>query len=280
MLTSGQFEQARQLALRLAGIELVDRHREVLYRRSVRHGFLEGAGLDALLRAAEAGDPAAGQRLVSLFTTNLSGFFRHPAHFDIAAEHALQAAQHSHQSRCWSAAAATGEEPYSLAMALTDVFGREEPPVNILATDIDEEALAVARRGEYGARALSGLDAERLERFFIETTANPWSIKPSVRRLVEFRPLNLVDVAWPNIEGPFDVIFCRNVLMYLEASYRYSVVERLASLLAPDGLLILDPTEHLGKAGLFFASAAVDGVYSRRQASYSKSVRDSRLPGR
>ena len=279
MLTSGQFEQARQLALRLAGIELVDRHREILYRRCLRSGFLEGEDLDALLRAAEGGDPRAGQRLVSLFTTNRTGFFRHPAHFDIAAEHALRAVHRGRQSRCWSAAAATGEEPYSLAMALTEVFGREESPVAILATDIDDEALAVARRGEYNARALSGLDAERLERFFIQTTTNYWGLKQPVRRTVEFRPLNLVEVEWPNIEGPFDVIFCRNVLMYLEASYRYAVVERLASLLAPDGLLILDPTEHLGKAGLFFAPAAVDGVYSRRRASCSKSLRESRLPG-
>ena len=72
------------MALRLAGIELVDRHREILYRRSARLGILDGNGLDALLRAAEDGDPGARQRLVGLFTTNLTGFFRHPAHFDVA----------------------------------------------------------------------------------------------------------------------------------------------------------------------------------------------------
>jgi chemotaxis protein methyltransferase CheR len=212
--------------------------------------------------------------LVSLFTTNLTGFFRHPAHFDVAAEHALRAAQRRRHARCWSAAAATGEEPYSLAMALTDVFGREESRVTILATDIDVEALAVARRGEYSVRALAGLGAERLERFFTATTANHWGIKPAVRRFVEFDALNLVEAAWLNLEGPFDVIFCRNVLMYLEASYRYSVVERLASLLAPDGLLILDPTEHLGKAGLFFGPGT-EGVYSRRPAACYDATRKS-----
>lgn len=278
MLTSRQFEQARHLALRLAGIELVDRHREVLYRRSVRLGIFDGNGLDALLRAAEDGDPIASQRLVSMFTTNLTGFFRHPAHFDVAAKHAVRAAQRRSQARCWSAAAATGEEPYSLAMAMTEVFRREETRVTILATDIDVEALAVARRGEYSVRALAGLGAERLERFFTALTASHWGIKPAVRRLVEFGALNLVEVARMHIEGPFDVIFCRNVLMYLEASYRYSVVERLASLLAPDGLLILDPTEHLGKAGHFFASAAADGVYTRRRAlSYSATRELERL---
>ena len=271
MLTSEQFERARNLALRLAGIELVDRHRELLYRRSLRLGILEGNGLDALLSAAEEGDPNAGQSLISLFTTNLTGFFRHPEHFDIAADHVLRVGQ-SRQPRCFSAAAATGEEPYSLAMAVTEVFGEEEPRVNILATDIDVEALAVARLGEYSDRALEGLSADRLERFFTEITVNHWRIKPTVQSLVEFRALNLNDVTWQNIEGPFDVIFCRNVLMYFEASYRYSVAERLASLLAPDGLLILDPTEHLGKAGHFFARAAADAVYSRRLTLFSRQL--------
>jgi chemotaxis protein methyltransferase CheR len=160
-------------------------------------------------------------------------------------------------------------------MALTDVFRYEEPRATILATDIDVEALAVARRGEYSVRALAGLGAERLEQFFSPTTTGHWGIKPAVRRLVEFGALNLVEVAWVNIEGPFDVIFCRNVLMYLEASCRYSVVERLASLLTPDGLLMLDPTEYLGEAGHFFASAAADGVYMRRPASIYSATRES-----
>ena len=269
MLTDEQFERARQMALRLAGIELVDRHRELLYHRSRRLGILEGNGLDELLRAAEEGDPNAGQRLVSLFTTNLTGFFRHPEHFKVAADHVLRIAQHR-QARCFSAAAATGEEPYSLAMAVTEVFGDNEPRITIIATDIDVEALEVARVGEYSDHALAGVSEDRLERFFTETTVNHWRINSTVQRLVEFRELNLNDVAWRDIEGPFDVIFCRNVMMYFEASYRYSVAEHLASLLAPDGLLILDPTEHLGKASHFFAPAAPGSVYSRRLALYSR----------
>ena len=98
-----------------------------------------------------------------------------------------------------------------------------------------------------------------------------------VRRLVEFSALNLVDVTWQNIEGPFDVIFCRNVLMYLETSYRYAVAERLASLLAPDGLLILDPTEHLGKASHFFVPSAADAVYSRRRTFFSSATESGML---
>lgn len=266
MLTSEQFDRTRKLALRLAGIELCDRHRELLANRSRRLRIPPTAGIEALLGAAEEGDLPACRQVIGLVTTNFTGFFRHPRHFEVAAEHALRAAQHRGQARLWSAAAATGEEPYSIAMALIEVFQREDPPATILATDIDAEALEAAARGEYGERALRALEPERRARFFDEAAvAGHRCIASAARRLVDFRELNLAGVVWP-IEGPFDVIFCRNVLIYLEACHRYSVLERLASLLAPHGLLILDPAEHLGKAGHLFTQVA-DAVYRRSAAS-------------
>ena len=265
MLTSEQFDRTRKLALRLAGIELFDRHRELLASRSRRLRFSHAADIEALLGAAEEGDPLASRELIGLVTTNFTGFFRHPGHFDAAAEHALGGVHRRGRARLWSAAAATGEEPYSIAMALIESFRRDDPPATILATDVDSDALAAAARGEYGERALKALEPGQRGRFFAEPVVGCQCIRSSVRRLVEFRALNLADVMWP-VEGLFDVIFCRNVLMYLEACHRYAVVERLASLLAPDGLLILDPTEHLGKAGHLFTPGA-DGLYSRRRLS-------------
>ena len=263
MLTSEQFDRTRKLALRLAGIELFDRHRELLAARSRRLRLPHAAGIEGLLSAAEEGDPLASRQLIGLVTTNFTGFFRHLGHFDAAADHAIAAVQRRGQARLWSAAAATGEEPYSIAMALIEGFRRDDPPTTVLATDIDADALAAAARGEYGERALKALEAGRREHFLGEPVAERRCIRPAVRRLVEFRALNLAEVIWP-VEGPFDVIFCRNVLMYLEACHRYAVFERLASLLASDGLLILDPTEHLGKAGHLFTPGA-DGLYSRRR---------------
>jgi len=263
MLSNQQFDRTRRLALRLVGIGLVERHRELLDRRSRRLGVLDSAGLDSLLDAAEEGETTAQQKLLCLLTTKFTGFFRHPRQFDIAVEHALRAARQCGRARLWSAAAATGEEPYSLAMALIEGTGREDQPAAILATDVDAIALAVAQRGEYSEAALRGLEPARRARFLRETgVARRWGIAPTVRRLVEFRVLNLASVAWP-VEGPFDVIVCRNVLMYLEACHRYAVLERMASLLAPDGLLMLDPAEHLGKAGHLFTPDA-DAVYRRR----------------
>jgi chemotaxis protein methyltransferase CheR len=266
MLTREQFDRTRKLALRLAGIELGDRHRELLASRSRRLRLHHRAGFEALLGAAEEGDAAAGRQVISLVTTHFTGFFRHPRHFDFAVEQARRAAQRRGLARLWSAAAATGEEPYSLAMVLLEAFGREDPPATILATDVDEEALAVGERGQYGETSLKGLDPARRDRFLgAATIAGRRVIAPVVRRLVEFRPLNLVSEAWPII-GPFDVILCRNVLMYLEGRRRCAALERLASVLAPDGLLMIDPTEHLGKAGHLFTPEA-DAVYRRRQAA-------------
>lgn len=254
------------MALQLAGIELSERHGELLARRSHRLGLRDAQGFDVLLDAAEGGDPAAGQRLVGLITTKFTGFFRHPGHFNVAAEQALGAVRQRGAARLWSAAAATGEEPYSLAMAVMEVLRRPDPAVTMLATDIDEEALEVARRGEYREAALDALDPARRARFFSEP-AGPGRrrVAGAVRAWVDFRPLNLVAEAWP-VQGSFDVIFCRNVVMYLEACHRYAVLERMASLLAPDGLLILDPAEHPGTAGHLF-TPGTDGVYARRRVS-------------
>ncbi|RIK64229.1 MAG: chemotaxis protein CheR [Planctomycetota bacterium] len=266
MLTDPQFDRTRRLASLLAGIELVERHRELLSRRSRRLGIRDAAGLDTLLGAAEAGDAQARRTFLSLLTTKFTEFFRHPAHFAIAAAHARGVVARAGRARLWSAAAATGEEPYSLAIAIVEAFGNCEPPVEVVATDIDREALAVAERGEYAEAAVRAPGPERRARYF-EACGEPGRcrITDTIRRLVTIRPLNLIDAEWP-VEGPFDVIFCRNVLMYLEAGRRAEAVRRMASLLAPDGLFMLDPVEDPGATGALFAASA-PGVFSRRPAA-------------
>jgi chemotaxis protein methyltransferase CheR len=261
MFSNQQFDRTQRLALSLAGIELVERHRELLRRRIQRLGIVDSNGVDALLIAAEQGDAKARRQLLSLLTTKFTGFFRHSTHFNIAAEHALRAARYRGLARIWSAGAASGEEPYSIAMRLMEMDAGDDPPVAILATDVDMDALSVGERGEYAEAALRSLEPARRERFLKEIKATRrWAVADAVRNLVEFRVLNLADVAW-SLEGPFDVIFCRNVLMYLEARLRVGVLERMASLLTPDGLLMLDPTEHLGPAEALFSSSA-NGVFA------------------
>ncbi len=264
-ISTEQFDRARQLALRFAGIELFDRHRKILSRRGQRFGIADSVALEALLDAADRGDEQAGQRLVGLITTNFTGFFRHPHHFSAAAEHAVRTARERGSARVWSAAASTGEEPYSIAIAMIEAFAREDPPVSILATDIDEDALDVARRAEYDSKALSTLDDGAQRAHFCPSSAPArWLVANAVRSLVEFRRVNLIDPDWPD-DGPFDVIFSRNVLMYLETGHRESVTRRLASRLSPGGLLIVDPAEHLGRSGSLFHHRAA-GIFSLRPA--------------
>jgi chemotaxis protein methyltransferase CheR len=262
LVTSPQFDRVRRLALSLAGIEIIERHRDLLRRRCRRAGIIDSAGLEALIGAAEAGEESAGQRMISLLTTSFTGFFRNPWHFDAAAEHAVRPIERRGHARLWCAASATGEEPYSLAMALIDVTGREDPPASILATDINSDALALAERGEYDEPALRSLANGQRARFFGESAgARCWRIAQPARSLVEFRLLNLISEAWP-LEGPFDVVFCCNLLMYLETRRRCAILERMAALIGPDSLLILDPTEHPGQAAHLFGPS-VKGVYTR-----------------
>ena len=259
-LTDEQFERARSLALRLIGIELLDRHRGLLQRRRAR--LARQDAFNAWLGAAERGDGNACRRLIELFTTTFTGFFRHVHHFDLAAEHAVRAVDLRGAARMWSGAAATGEEPYSLAMSMIEAFRCEDPPVTILATDIHERALEVARNGRYSEAALGALPPLLRMRFFGERADEGHRrLVPAVRRLVEFRKLNLTDIVWP-VEGVFDVVFCRNVLMYLDACHRYAVLERIASILEPGGLLLLDPSEHVGRAASLFVDRG-NGAYSR-----------------
>lgn len=262
MLTATQFDRARRLALRLAGIELVERHRALLDRRCRRLGLAEASGFEGLLHAAEVADPAASRRFVGLVTTRFTGWFRHPEHFALAAEHVRRKVGQRGEARLWSAGTATGEEAYSLAMALIEALRCDDPPVRILATDIDAVALAAAERGEYGERALATLAAERRVRFLVPAEQKlRWGLASAVRRLIEWRHLNLASAVWP-VEGPCDVIFCRNVLMYLQTDCRGAVLKRMASLLAPDGVLFLDPAEHLGGAAPLFGPG-LNGAYRR-----------------
>ncbi len=264
MITLEQFELLKLLALCLAGIEILDRHRQLLEAKCRRLGINSTIELAILISAANQGDSAACQRLIVLFTTAHTSFFRIPWHFDIAAEHALWAVHKTGHARFWSAATATGEEPYSLAIALLNIFRRDDPPVAILATDINPDSLAFAERGVYPESALAALPPSARALFSGNSNlSGSQKVSAAVQRLVTFQTLNLNGPAWP-VNGPFEVIFCRNVLMYFTVDRRDQAVRRFASLLAPGGLLILDPAEHLGAYRHLF-SQGKESIYTLRQ---------------
>lgn len=285
----------RALAQSVAGFDLEPRHLIVMLRRLSRsvlksdHTRPEAyARLDQLIRACENGDAEGLAQFIRILTTKHTSFFRNARHFDLAAEHGLWVAQKRGKTRMWCAATSTGQEPWSLAMALADVFSRQHhdqqrrhptlavppaPPLpfEILATDIDLDAIAVAQAGDYSDQIeRTMMQASPLMSQYLHSTARPSirHVDDRLRPLVRFAPLNLIDRDWPDtiVAPPYDVIFCRNVLMYFDEGNRESVLCRLAGMLADDGLLFLDPAEHMGTVRGIYHSCG-NGVYTllRRQ---------------
>ncbi len=187
--------------------------------------------------------------VIDAMTTNETLWFRDNHPFRILQEKLLPefADQKSSQSlRIWCAAASTGQEPYSVAMVI-DEFRRKRPgklrDVKITATDISKSVLEVARRGEYEMIAIGrGLSPERQKQFFTPSMSGSWQIKPAIKSMVEFRELNLLE---RYMLGKFDIVMCRNVLIYFSAELKKDILTRIHATLNPGGYLILGASESL-----------------------------------
>ncbi len=244
--TRQDFEHARRLIHERAGIALAEGKTEMVYCRLARR--LRSLGLEAFAPyLARLDDPShpEWEHFVNALTTNQTEFFREAHHFPVLAEHARRSGRRPLQ--VWSAAAATGEEPYSIAVALCEAFASLEPPVRILATDLDTAVLEKAREGVYALERVASVEPGRLKRFFLKgkgAREGQVRVRPEVRALVDFRWLNLRETGW-EIEGSFDAIFCRNVLIYFDKPTQRAVLERLVARLAPEGLYFAGHSESL-----------------------------------
>lgn len=182
-------------------------------------------------------------RCIDLITTNHTAWKREAAHFRDLAERVLP--RLAGRLRLWCAAAATGEEPWTIALTvLRAIPDLARWDAAILATDISTRALAVAERGIYTEERVRALDPEE-RRLALMPGPEPgtWSVRPELRRLVTFARLNLVD-DWP-LKGPFDAIFCRNVMIYFDRATQTRLVNRLSALLARGGTLYVGMSESL-----------------------------------
>jgi len=258
--------------------------RDLLHRRSGlalsadKHYLLESrlqpvarrAGLAGLAEIAEqlrgGGVQALEDTVVEAMTTNESFFFRDKAPFEAFVQMmlpAIAAARPLGQPiRVWCAAASTGQEPYSLAMAL-----RENPAaaggrrVEIIATDLSRDVLARARSGIYSQFEVQrGLPIQLLVKYFAKSDDN-WQIAAGIRSMVDFRRLNLLQ-PFASL-GRFDIIFCRNVLIYFDLATKSEVLRRIAGVLAPDGYLTLGAAETvIGITDAFRPVAERRGLYA------------------
>ncbi len=247
------FERVRSLIYERAGIALNENKAEMVYSRLVKRlRALTLSSFAAYLTLLHDADHPEWEYFVNALTTNQTDFFREAHHFPILATHALSVTRRPLQ--IWSAASATGEEPYSMAMTLCEAFGTLTPPAHIVATDLDTGVLAKAREGIYSAERITGVAAERVKRFFLKGKgAREGTVRvcSEVRALVEFQRLNLRTDDW-RLDGPFDAIFCRNVLIYFDKPTQYQVLKRLAARLTPAGLLFAGHSESLLHAADLF----------------------------
>lgn len=186
--------------------------------------------------------------LINAITTNLTRFFREGHHFDHLAATVLPAAAQKpdRRLRIWSAGCSSGEEPYSIAITVADNLpGLSSFDAKILATDLDTNMVAHGRAGLYASSALEEVPKPVVLKHFHRTAAlsDRWSVGEAARRLITFKPLNLLG-AWP-MKGPFDAIFCRNVMIYFDNPTKAELVRRFGDLLVPGGWLYVGHSETL-----------------------------------
>ena len=253
--SQADFEQVRSLIYQRAGISLNAGKHAMVYSRLSRRlretGQSTFAGYLQWLQASKgAASEAEWQEFVNCLTTNLTSFFREDHHFQALADDLRERA--TRHLRIWCSAASTGEEPYSIAMTVAETLGAQAQ-VSILASDIDTKVLATAQRGVYEADS-RGLSAERLLRHFMRGKGGNSGfirIKPELARRVEFRPFNLMSHSW-SLGEPFDLIFCRNVMIYFDAATQRQVLQQMHSVLRPGGLLYVGHSENFTESRALF----------------------------
>lgn len=241
-LSDREFDRISTTVQDLAGIRLPPgKETLVKSRLSKRLRALGLADFEAYLRFLdEDGTGSELAEMVDALTTNKTSFFRESVHFDHFAGE-LEAGQRT-PLRVWSAGCSTGEEPYTLAMMIRE-HGSSLTDARILGTDISGRALGVARHGEYTEAGLAGVPEAFRRRYFQKTVDGHLRINAELRSLVTFARLNLLG-DWP-MRGPFDVIFCRNVMIYFDRDVRERLVRRFHGLLRPGGHLYVGHSESL-----------------------------------
>lgn len=246
-LSQREFDRITNLAWRTCGIDLKKGKRELVQARlgkKIRDGKFDSFRQYYEHVVADT----TGAELIALLdalTTNFTSFLREASHFDLLRKTIVP--HISGQIRIWSAACSTGEEPYTIALSLLEELGMQAAGrIHVLASDISARALAAAERGAYEAERFRDFPRDWLSRYLLRGS-DGWEgwyrIKPSIRRLIEFRRLNLIESFRP--AQPFQVIFCRNAMIYFDKETQCLLVNRFASCLEPGGYLLIGHSESL-----------------------------------
>ncbi len=252
-LGDGEFNFLRTFVYEHCGISLGEHKRQLVQGRLLRRlralKLRDFQSYCELLRRDPQGELG---ELASAISTNVTAYFRESHHFDLLTNELLPRWLAEKKSggrlRIWSAGCATGEEPYTLAIVLAEALEKHGGNVDakILATDLSPQALETARKGVYPIERLEGVSAERRRRWFLrgEGEYDQYAcVHPRLRELVSILPLNLLH-DWP-MQGPFDAIFCRNVVIYFDKPTKQRLFQRYAGLLPEGGYLFLGHSESM-----------------------------------
>ncbi|MFL6827713.1 MAG: CheR family methyltransferase [Bradyrhizobium sp.] len=245
-MTPLDYEYLRKLLKERSGLDLSSDKQYLVESRLVplaRKAALQG--IPELVQKMKAGGDALITEVVEAMTTNETFFFRDKIPFDHLRETILPSlvrARASRQTlRIWCAASSTGQEPYSVAMCVKEFAGLAGWRVEILATDLSQEVLEKSKAGIYSQFEVQrGLPIQMLVKYFTQV-GELWQLNPDIRAMVQHRQLNLLQ-DFSHL-GKFDVIFCRNVLIYFDQDTKAAIFERLARMIEPDGVLMLGAAE-------------------------------------
>lgn len=198
------------------------------------------------------GQKSLRQKVIDAMTTNETFWFRDSYPFEYLAKTLLPALAKQQKSpektRIWSAACSSGQEPYSISMVVEEgmrgIFSMRCNDADILATDVSASVLESAKLAVYDRLSLvRGLSSQRTNDFFVQIDADSWRLKDSVRNRVRFRPLNLQESFY--LLGRFDVVFCRNVLIYFSTDLKTEILRKIHGVLNPGGILFLGSSESI-----------------------------------
>lgn len=249
-LRDKDFRKIVELVMNTAGIVLSEKKRPFIQGRLGRR--LRVLGMQDFRQYCNLLETPAGDEersnLINAITTNHTSFFREPHHFTYLTRTILpkimQEAGDQRRLRIWSAGCSTGEEPYTIAMTLRDVPTLQNGwDVKILATDLDTNVVAHAAAGVYDAERLEGVPSSQRKRFVTDLSNGKGQMNDELCSLITFAPLNLLQ-KWP-MKGPFDIIFCRNVVIYFDKPTQRKLFDRYADILKPDGSLFIGHSESL-----------------------------------
>lgn len=274
-LSAADLQQVCDFLYRETGMLFTETKRYYIARRLTDRIVASGSASFAIYFGLLRRDPAERERLINDFTINETYFYREEHQLqcltnDLLADRVRQRSP-SQAIRIWSIPCSTGEEPYSIALWLLENWALVDAyDIEIVGSDIDTRVLKAAAEGLFNKRSLMRLSSDLVARYFTEVEDEQWRILDDIRQSVRFTAVNLIEPGETRPNGRFDVIFCRNVLIYFDDASRRVAAENLYENLLPGGFICLGHTESMSRISPLFAvrrfSDAI--VYQRPEAAH------------